>query len=99
MLLEHPDLPSFEPQLRRITETAFTGGLDALAQAGRSVKDIEHDLAAYRRFIRGCHYGFGLAQSHIANAVIDLESRIRAATATRLKGETRAAQVKLVRTL
>jgi hypothetical protein len=99
VLLEQPDLPAFEPQLRRITETAFTGGLDALAQTGRSVKDIEHDLAAYRRFIRGCHYGFGLAQSHIADAVIDLENRVRAATATRLKGEARAAQMKLVRTL
>jgi hypothetical protein len=99
VLLEHPHLPAFEPQLRRITETAFTGGLDPLTQAGRSVKDIEHDLAAYRRFIRGCHYGFGLAQSHLADAVIDLQDRIRSATATRLKGEARAAQVKLVRML
>lgn len=99
MLLEQPNLPVFEPQLRRITETAFTGGLGALMQAGRTVKDVEYDFAAYRRFIRGCHYGFGLAQSHIADSVIELENRIRTAAATRLKGEGRAAQVRLVRAL
>lgn len=99
MLLEHPDLPAFEPQLRRITDKAFTGGLDGLAQAGRSIADIERDPAAYRRFIRGCHYGFGLAQSQIADAVIELEERIHAATASREKGEARAAQAKLVRAL
>lgn len=82
-----------------VTDISFTGGLEALAQTGRTVNEIEHDFGAYRRFIRGCHYGFGLAQSHIVNAVIDLENRVRAATATRLKGEARAAQVKLVRTL
>ncbi|MGE0273787.1 MAG: hypothetical protein AB7P84_21160 [Alphaproteobacteria bacterium] len=99
MLLEHPDLNAFEPQLRRIAETAFSGGLTALAQAGRSVRNIEHDLATYRRFIRGCHYGFGLAQSHITDAVIDLENRVRAATAPRLKAEARSAQVRLARAL
>ena len=72
MILEHPELDSFEGLLGRITDTAFTGGLQALSRAGRTVHDTEGDRSAYRRFIRGCHYGFDLAQSHIVSAVIHL---------------------------
>lgn len=57
MLLEHPALEPFEPTLRRVAETAFAGGLDAVAKTRRRVQDIDHDQVAHRRFIRGCHYG------------------------------------------
>jgi hypothetical protein len=100
VLLDHPDVqPPFEGQLTRITETAFTGGLEALSQAGRSITDIDGDMSAYREFIRGCHYGFGLAQSHIAEAVVELELRIRQVSAKRPEKEARGAQVQLLRVL
>ena len=99
VLLEHPELDPFEGLLKQITETAFTGGLQALSQAGRSVADIENDRSAYRKFIRGCHYGFGVAQSHIADAVIDLELRARKLTATPVEKDARAERVKLLRVL
>jgi hypothetical protein len=48
-----------------------------------------------QRLREACHYGFGIAQSHIVDAVIEIEDRSRAATVRREKGEARGRQVKL----
>jgi hypothetical protein len=86
MELEHPTLEPFEPVLRREINIAHTGGLSQLEKKGLRFADTDQlrDLllnpTVFRLFIRGCHYGFDLAQHHVAGLVIDLESQIRHAT-------------------
>jgi len=54
-----------------------------LEKKGYRVRDLDElkslllNPSVFRMFIRGCHYGFDLAQRHVAFHVIDLESRIR----------------------
>jgi hypothetical protein len=78
MLLEHPDLSPFEPVLKRCMALAHTTGLQALEGVGRKLADIGTSRGAYRRFIRGCHYGYDSAQRQIGALVIDLEEKILA---------------------
>jgi hypothetical protein len=81
MLLEHPGLATFEPLLRKLHTLAFTGGIEALASRGLTMKDIERDQAAHSRFIRGCHQGYDRAQQGIARALIECEQARRAVAA------------------
>lgn len=81
VILDHPELEPFEPLLRKIHTLAFTGGIDALASRGLTMKDIEHDESARKRFIRGCHYGYDRAQQQIASAVIGIENARRSLAA------------------
>ncbi|MGH2362398.1 MAG: hypothetical protein ACRDGM_17885 [bacterium] len=81
MILEHPGLDAFEPLLRKLHTLAFTGGIEALASHGLTMKDIERDQAAHSRFIRGCHQGYDRAQQGIARALIECEQARRAAAA------------------
>jgi hypothetical protein len=80
MKLEHPELPSFEPNLNQLLRLVFEGGIDALQKQGLlgDPKDllsvIKSSVSANRRFIRGCHYGWNLAQHRIAEHVIGYEN-------------------------
>src|SRR5438128_8682430 len=51
MILDLPGLEAFEPLLRKLHTLAFTGGIEALASRGLTMKDIERDQAAHGRFI------------------------------------------------
>lgn len=73
------ELEDFEPILARLLETAFTHGIRALNSAGMNLERVSGDKAAFRRFVRGCHYGYDLAQREIANRVIRTEAQIVAA--------------------
>ena len=83
MLLEHPALEPFEPLLKELRPLVFRSGIQALVSKGllrhedelRQV--IEHSRPAMRRFMRGCHYGYDLAQRKIGAAVLDYEIRSR----------------------
>jgi len=81
MILDLPGLDAFEPLLRKLHTFAFTGGIEALASRGLTLKDIERDQAAHGRFIRGCHQGYDRAQRGIAGALIEWEEARRAAAA------------------
>lgn len=81
--LEHPTLDPFEPLLRRVGQDAQTGGLQALAQIGKTVKDLPESVSIHRRFLRGVHHGFDLAQGRVATTVIDLDQRSRQVAADR----------------
>ena len=80
--LENPQLPAFEPILKQLSILVFERGIEALQKADllRNPRDltsvIESDASAKRRFIRGCHYGWDLAQRRIADLVIDYEEQI-----------------------
>jgi hypothetical protein len=58
---------------------AHTTGLQALQTAGLTLEDIKNDRAAHRRFLRGCHYGYDLAQRRVADEVVRLERDAREA--------------------
>lgn len=75
--LEHPDLAPFEPTLRQCNTVAHTGGLRALETAGKRSDEIYQSKGTFRKFIRGCHYGFDLAQKRVGQAVIEIEEKIR----------------------
>lgn len=83
MKLEHPNLPPFEPVLERIYRLVFEGGIDALQRAGLAssgesvLSVIQQSDGARRRFMKGCHYGWDLAQRRIADLVIESELEIR----------------------
>lgn len=77
MILEHPALERFDPLLDHVVDTAHTSGLQALAKVGLTLQDIKSSPSAHRRFLRGCHYGFDLAQRHVTTAVIDLEGKAK----------------------
>jgi hypothetical protein len=76
MQLEHPDLTAFEPILKQCHEQAHTSGLQALHAAGRRLEEIKTTRGTHRRFIRGGHYGFDLAQRHIGRHVLEIEEHI-----------------------
>jgi hypothetical protein len=81
--LEHPQLAPFEPILRQLETLVFEQGIEALQKADllRDPKEltsvIDGNASAFRRFIRGCHYGWDLAQRKICELVIDYELQIR----------------------
>jgi hypothetical protein len=81
--LEHPQLVPFEPILKRICTLVFEQGIEALQKAAllRDPKDlisvIDANASAFRRFIRGCHYGWDLAQHKICELIIDYEQQVR----------------------
>jgi hypothetical protein len=81
--LEYLQLEPFEPILKRLCTLVFEGGIEALQKADllRDPKDlisvIDGNVSAFRRFIRGCHYGWDLAQHKICELVIDYEQQIR----------------------
>src|SRR5205823_4452382 len=83
MRLDHSELPSIEPALERNYRLVFEGGMDALQKAGllnrqqTVVEVIRDNPAAFRRFVRGCHYAWDLAQRDIAQLVIEHEQRAR----------------------
>src|SRR5437899_969879 len=77
VIVEHPALESFQPLLDHLVATAHTSGPQALSQAGLKLEDIKSNPSAHRRFLRGCHYGFDLAQGHVTRAVIELEEKAR----------------------
>lgn len=56
---------------------------------GQTIGEIKHNAAAQRRFLRGCHYGYDLAQRQVAQEVITLELQAREAD-ERLRGLRRA---------
>ena len=83
MELEHPGIEKFEPTLQGLMPLVFEAGISALQKSGQVsapkdvIKVIEKDRAAYRRFIRGCHYGWDLAQRKIAALLIEYAKRNR----------------------
>lgn len=80
MIVEHPGLEGFEPLLNHVVDIAHTSGIQALSQVGLRLEDIKTSPSTHRRFLRGCHYGFDLAQRHVTKAVIDLEEKARSLT-------------------
>jgi hypothetical protein len=74
---DDPSLPPFEPILLHLHETAHTGGISALERIGKQLEDIQGDRSLLRVFVRGCHYGYDLAQKHIAERVIEMERETR----------------------
>lgn len=100
VIVEHPGLEGFEPLLDRVLDIAHTSGIQALAQAGLRLDDIKTRPSAHRRFLRGCHYGFDLAQRRVTTAVIDLEEKARSLTG-RLRGNADEAKdrVELLRAI
>ncbi len=79
MQVEHPELEPFRPIVTRLMSTVHTSGIQALESEGLRITDIQQDVRARRRFMRGCHYGYDLAQRQIGELVIDFEHKILAA--------------------
>lgn len=82
MKLEHPELKPFEPILNELHRLVFEGGIEALQKAGllsnpEDLMSVINDASASRRFLRGCHYGWDLAQRKISGMVIEYENEIR----------------------
>jgi hypothetical protein len=83
MYLEHADLEPFEQTLDKLYLQVFEGGIEALQKEGiisdpSTVKDITNRRGiGFRRFIRGCHYGWDLAQRRISELVIEYHNRVR----------------------
>lgn len=76
----------FEKTVRDLHRHVFHDGIDALKKEGiirldsELLTTIKTSSSAFRRFIRGCHYGFDLAQKGIGRAVCEREIRIRQLT-------------------
>ena len=74
--LNHPELPGFEPIIKQLWPLVFESGTQALQKAkllGGSkdvTRAIDSGPAAFRRFIRGCHYGWDLAQGRLSKLVL-----------------------------
>jgi hypothetical protein len=83
MNFDHTSLPSFEPILLDLHHYAFHAGIDALQERGLLRADSElpyvlrNNPSAVRRFFRGCHYGFDLAQRKVGKLVIEYEKRAK----------------------
>lgn len=81
--LEHDKLEPFEPILDFLHPLVFEYGIAALQKAGDLTNPtdvpqvIERSTGAHRRFIRGCHYGWELAQRRIAELVVSYEEELR----------------------
>ena len=76
MNLEHPQLEPFEPTLSRLMGITHTSGIWELEKKGFRLPEIKDRPAALRAFLRGCHYGYDLAQRQIAALVIEIENTI-----------------------
>ncbi len=74
--LDHASLDPFEPQLRSVMRTAFSGGLQALGTLGVTVEAIKTDSKALSRFLRGCHRGYDKAQQYVGSLVIEIQREI-----------------------
>jgi hypothetical protein len=76
----------FEKTFRDLHWRVFHNGIDALKKEGiirldsELLATIKRSSSAFRRFIRGCHYGFELAQKGIGRVVCEREIRIRQLT-------------------
>jgi hypothetical protein len=83
MYLDHPALEPFEPLLNTLHQYVFHAGIDALMERGIIRQDkelpsaIRESPSVLRRFLRGCHYGFDLAQRQIGAKVIEYELQAR----------------------
>ncbi len=68
----------FEVELRRIHELASNAGVEAVRGAGYrfdKLGDMERlPHKAHRIFIRGCHYGFSLAQADVGRMVLEIDA-------------------------
>lgn len=76
MNLDHSNLEPFEPTISQLLAVGHTSGIWELEKKGFRLPDIEHNSSALRHFIRGCHYGFDLAQRKTAALVIKMEHEI-----------------------
>ena len=82
--MDHDRLEPFEPILDSLLPLVFEYGIAALQKSGditdpaQLVQVIKDGKSAHRRFIRGCHYGWELAQRRIAELVISNEEKLRA---------------------
>jgi hypothetical protein len=54
----------------------LTNGIWELERKGYRLTDIQHNRSVMRTFIRGCHYGYDLAQRQIAELVIESEDAV-----------------------
>jgi hypothetical protein len=67
MDLEHSELEPFEPIVQSLYPLVFEYGIAALQKAGQLGKPedlisvIKENASTFRRFLRGCHYGWDLA--------------------------------------
>ena len=73
--LQHPDLNDFETILNTLFPLVFEGGIAALQTVGIIRKPDElmeaiETKSTFRRFIRGCHYGWDEAQHRMSELVI-----------------------------
>src|SRR3990170_2626170 len=99
MVVEDPSLEGVEPLLDHLITTAHTSGIQALHQAGLRLEDIKTSTSAHRRFLRGCHYGFDIAQRHVTRVVVELEEKARnLREIPRLKSD-RADRIQLLRVI
>jgi hypothetical protein len=80
MDLENPQLEPFEPKLLGLFAIAHTSGIWELEKKGFRLEDIAHSPSANRVFLRGCHYGYDLAQRRIGALVIEIELAINERT-------------------
>jgi hypothetical protein len=92
MNFDDPSLEPFEPLVRRLLPHIFESGIDELRKAGiiRDASELKvalDDRSTRRRFFRGCHYGWNLAQGRIAELVIEYQEKIVA-----LKGDLKGAR-------
>ena len=67
----------FEIELRRLHDQASNFGVEAVQSAGfviRRAEDMQRlTPKAHKIFIRGCHYGFALAQARVGRLVLEIE--------------------------
>lgn len=79
MNIRHAKLEDFEPMIRKLCKLAFTSGERVLESEGIMLETLKTDPSARRRFIRGCHYGYDLAQRQAGRIIVELEEKIRSA--------------------
>jgi hypothetical protein len=92
MDFDHPTLEPFEPLLGKLLPYIFESGIAELRKAGiihhpSQLEAALDDGSVRRRFFRACHYGWDLAQRHIAKLVIEYQETIIG-----LQGELKAAR-------
>jgi hypothetical protein len=80
MDLEDPKLDLFEPVLLKLFRIAHTSGIWELERKSFKLEDITYSRTAHRTFLRGCHYGYDLAQRQVGALVIKIEGDIRERT-------------------
>jgi hypothetical protein len=77
MPLAHPSLTAFEPQLARLLELAFGGGVRSLEAAGFKLGDDLTDMRAQEHYRNGLFWSFAEAQNEIGETVLELEATRR----------------------